>query len=114
MLKSMQVKVALLALVLVAVLGSIGCDMATGGAEITLEGVTFSGVAMEGKPITGLPSDKVNIIIKAKANKVSVRNTSQGVSMTLNPSGATIDFGANGISIKGVKPEEMQMEWLNK
>jgi len=93
------------------VAANVGCEMAKGGADIVLEGVTLGTMAMEGKTVAGIPSDKVNILLKVSADKVSVKTGPDGVTLSASPSGATVDIGSKGVSIRGVKPEQIQIEW---
>ncbi len=105
------VKIAFIVLLIGGLVASLGCEMARGGADISLEGVTLGAMAMEGKPLAGLPSQKVNILLKVGADKVSVKTDSTGVTLSLSPSGATVEIGNQGVAIKGVKPEQIEVEW---
>jgi hypothetical protein len=88
---------------------NVGC--AAGGTDISLEGVTLGAVTVDGKPVTGLPSEKINLLLEVSARKVTVKYTSDGTVLTMNPSGATIEIKASGILIKGVKAEQVKIEW---
>lgn len=105
------IKILFLILLIGGLATSLGCEMARGGADISLEGVTLGDMAMEGKPVAGLPSQKVNILLKVSADKVSVKTTPDGITLYASPSGATVDIGPKGVSIRGVKPEQIQIEW---
>ena len=74
------------------------------GADIRLEGLALGGVAMDGKPLTGLPSDKINLDLNVAAQTVKVRTTGNGTILTLVPSGATIEITGDVVSFKGLKP----------
>lgn len=103
----MKGKVAITVIFLMLLTGglfaSFGCEMARGGADISLEGVTLGTMAMEGKPVAGLPSQKVNILLKVGADKVSVKSDTNGVTLTLSPSGGVVEIRANGVTIEGGK-----------
>ena len=89
---------------------NVGC--AAGGTDIILEGVTLGAVTMDGKPVAGLPSEKINLLLEVSARKVTVKYSADGTILTLNPSGATVEIKASGILIKGVKPEQVKVEWV--
>lgn len=97
-------------LLIVAIALGIGCDIG-GGVEIRLEGLNLGTVTMEGKPIAGLPSDKINLSIQVSAREVLVSTDSGVTTLTLSPSEATIEIKPSGVSIKGVKPEQVKVEW---
>ena len=105
------ITVVFLILLIGGLLASFGCEMARGGVDISLEGVTLGTMAMEGKPVAGLPSQKVNILLKVGADKVSVKSGPDGVTLTLSPSGGVVEIRANGVTIEGVKPEQIEVEW---
>lgn len=81
------------------------------GADIRIEEVSLGGVGIEGRPITGLPSDEISLLLDVSAKEIKVRYDEDGVTLTVNPSGATIKIKDGGISIKGVKPEQLKVEW---
>lgn len=83
-----------------------------GGASIRLEGVSLSGLNMEGKPVGGLPSDKINVVLDVGAQSITIKYSPDGSVLTLEPSGATIEIKASGVAVKGVKPEETRIEWI--
>jgi len=105
------IKIFALILLIGGLATSIGCEMAKGGADIVLEGVTLGTMAMEGKTVSGVPSDKVNILLKVSADKISVKTGPDGITLSASPSGATVDIGSKGVSIRGVKPDQIQIEW---
>ena len=102
----------ILPLFLIAVLTTTaGCDSVRGGAQIYLEDVSMGALSMEGKPIQGLPTGKMDIVLKVSANKVNISTTESGAIIKLSPSGATIIAGPDGMSITGVDPDKIEMKW---
>ena len=101
--------VTLLAMVLVV---ASGCGVV--GADVRLEGLNLGTVAMDGKPLTGLPSDKINLDLDVAAQTVKVRTSANGTILTLVPSGATIEINGDTVSFKGLKPEQVKVEWAVK
>ena len=81
------------------------------GANLRLEGLTLGGVAMEGKPLTGLPSDKINLVLNVAAQTVKVHTSGNGTTLTIVPSGATIQINGETVSFKGMKPDQVKVEW---
>ncbi len=68
-------------------------------------------VSMEGKPVTGLPSSKINVVLKVSANQVRISQSNGKTTIKLMPSGATIVTSSDGISFTGVKAEQVEMQW---
>ena len=91
---------------------SSGCGVV--GANIRFEGLNLGTVAMEGKPLTGLPSDKINLNLDVAAQTIKVRTSANGTILTLVPSGATIEINGDTVSFKGLKPEQVKVEWAVK
>jgi len=89
---------------------SISCSN-YGGVDIYLEGVNIGSVSVEGKPITGLPSQNVNIVLKTNANKVMVSQSGGKTTIKLPPSSAVITSGPDGISFTGVEPDQVEFQW---
>jgi len=89
---------------------SLSCG-SSGGADIYLEGVNMGSVSMEGKPVTGLPTQNVNIVLKTGANKIMVSQSGGKTTIKLQPSGAVITSGADGISFTGVEPDQVEIKW---
>jgi len=89
---------------------TVGCG--TGGTDIRLEGVSLGTVTMEGKPVEGLPSDKINLLLSVSAREMSIASGADGTVLTLSPSGATLEINSSGISIRGLKPEQIKVEWV--
>lgn len=104
---TLAAKIALLTLLIASLVTSVGCDAAIGGAEVCIEGV----ISMTGKPISGLPSENVNIILKVPVKKITISAVGEETVITLSPSDASIVIGPDGISIVGVDPDEIEMEW---
>ena len=87
-----------------------GCG-SYGGADVYLENVNIGSVSMEGKPVTGLPTQNVNIVLKTSSNKVMVSQSGGKTIITLQPSGAVITSGSDGISFTGVEPDQVEVNW---
>jgi outer membrane lipopolysaccharide assembly protein LptE/RlpB len=103
----------LLPLLLIAMLFILtGCDsLVRGGTEVVLEGVSMGTLSMEGKPVQGLPTGKIDLVIKVPTNRVTITSTEDGMIVRLSPSEAVITKGASGLSITGVEPDEIEMRW---
>jgi len=99
-------------LLAVTLVFSNGCGVV--GANIRLEGLTLGAVAMDGKPINGLPSDKINIDLDVAAQTIKVMTSADGTVLTLVPSGGTIEIKGDSITFKGLKPEQVKVEWTTK
>ena len=100
--------VSLVTLLAMALVFASGCGVV--GANLRLEGLNLGPVTMDGKPLTGLPSDKINLDLDVAAQTVKVSTTSNGTILTL-PSGATITIGGDSVSFKGLKPDQIRVEW---
>ena len=98
--------IALLALVI----AGAGCG-SYGGADIYLENVSIGSVSMEGKPVTGLPTQMVNIVLKTGSNKVLVNQSNGKTTLKLQPSGAVVTSGPDGISFTGVDSSQVEIVW---
>ncbi len=111
--KSISVKHAIgivIALLLIITLAlSTGCS--TSGTSIRLRGVSLGGVTMVGKPIEGLPSDKIDLLLEVSTREISVDCTTNSTILTLSSSGATLEITSSGIIINGMKPEQIKVEW---
>jgi len=103
------VAIAVLGLAALGLLGSLGCT--SSGADVYLEGVSIGSLTVEGKPLTGLPSQTVNIVLKVKAKQINVSTVGGQTNIRLSPSNATVIIGPNGTSFTGVKPEQVQIQW---
>ncbi len=105
---TMGIVITLLMILMVALVS--GC--ATSGANIRLHGMSLGAVTMGGKPVQGLPSDKIDILLQVAANEIRVEySANSSTVLTLTPSEGTIDLTDNGVIINGVKPENIKVEW---
>ena len=105
------IKLVILAL-LIACLGiNLGCGAASGCADIYLEGVTIGSITVEGKPVTGLPSQKVDIVLKVGAGKITVNTAGGKTTIKVSPSGATVVSGPDGITFTGVPADQVEIKW---
>lgn len=111
-----RVNSIILLILLVAGLSALaGCGTGA-GAKVNLQGVSLGRVAMEGKPVSGLPSDKIDLLLDVSAQEVRVNlstdNSSSDVTiLTLLPSGATIEIRDGGVVLKGFKSEQVKPQW---
>jgi hypothetical protein len=105
----MAATLAVLGLITLGLFANIGC--ATTGADVYLEGVTIGSVTVEGKPVSGLPSQTVNIVLKVNAKQINISTAGGQTTIKLSPSNATIVTGPNGTSFTGVKPEQVEIQW---
>jgi hypothetical protein len=110
--KSFIVNSILFALLILALtLASLGCDAVRGGAQVTLEGISMGTLTMDGKPVQGLPSGKVNIILKVASNDVKIRPTENGAVITLAPTNATVTIAPTGVSFSGIDSDKVEVKW---
>jgi hypothetical protein len=103
-------KIAAALAVLGILLAGIGCG-SYGGADIYLENVSIGSVSMQGKPVTGLPTQNVEIVLKTGSNKVLVSQSNGTTTLKLQPSGATVLSGPDGISFSGVDSSQVDIVW---
>jgi hypothetical protein len=103
-------KVILLAALLVLMVAIIGCD-SVGGADVYLENISIGSISTEGKPVTGLPTQKVNIVLKTGANQIMVSQSGGKTTIRLQPSGAVITSSNDGLAFTGVKPDQVEIKW---
>jgi len=101
--------IALFAAVIALLPISLSCS--SSGADIYLEGVSIGSLTSGGKPVSGLPVDDVNIVLKAKTTKVLVSQADGKTTITLQPSGAVITSSVDGISFTGVEPDQIEIKW---
>ncbi len=106
-----RVKLVFLALLVTFLVLNFGCGGGAGCADVYLEGITIGSMSIEGKPVTGLPSQKVNLLLNVNANKITVNASGGKTTITVSPSGATIVSGPDGITFSGVKPEQVEIKW---
>lgn len=110
--KASIVKIALLVVLIAGLVAAWGCDdVVRGGANLVLEGISIGSVSMEGKPVAGLPSQKVNLVLKVASNEVRVSTSNGKTTIKLNPSGATVVIGPEGTTFTGVKAEQVEIQW---
>jgi hypothetical protein len=105
------ITLTLIALLTIALTPILGCGSNVGCADVYLEGVTIGSVSIEGKPVTGLPSQKVNLLLNVNANKITISTAGGKTTIKLSPSDATIVTGPDGITFSGVKPEQVEIKW---
>ncbi|MBM3148852.1 MAG: hypothetical protein FJZ83_05630 [Chloroflexi bacterium] len=104
-------RIVLLSLFIVGLAASLGCGSNRGGVEIWLEGVSMGTMSMDGKPISGLPSQKTNLLLKVGARKIYVSSEGNKTVMRLLPSEAKIIIGPEGMSLEGVQPDQVEIKW---
>jgi len=95
---------------LAVLLASFGCG-SYGGADVYLENISIGSVSVDGKPVTGLPTQKVNIVLKTGANKIMVSQSGGKTVIKLQPSNATVTSGTDGITFTGVEPDQVEIKW---
>jgi len=105
------IKLFVLALFIMPLVLSLGCGSGAGCADVYLEGVTIGSLSVEGKTISGLPSQKVNVVLNVNANRITVSTSGADTTIKLSPSGATIVSGPNGITFAGVDPDQVEIKW---
>lgn len=103
-------KISLAAGLLFVFVLAAGCS-GNGGAEVYLEDIDIGNISLEGKPVTGLPAQKVNIIVKTENNKLLVSQSGDRTIIKLQPSGTIILSSSEGLSFTGLKPEQVEIRW---
>lgn len=102
--------IVLLALFILGTATSLGCETA-GSVDIYVEGVSIGSISVEGKPVAGLPSQDVNLVLKVDAERITI-STAEGVTtIKVSPSGATIISSPDGITFTGIEPEQVEIRW---
>ena len=110
--KALIIRITLLVLLIAGLASALGCDsMVRGGANVVLEGVSVGSISMEGKPVQGMPSQKVNVILKVATNDVRINTIGDRTTIKLNPSGAAVVIGPEGTTFTGVKSEQVEIQW---
>ncbi|MBI2850613.1 MAG: hypothetical protein HYX80_06170 [Chloroflexi bacterium] len=89
-----------------------GCGVV--GANVRLDGLALGAIDMEGKSLQGLPSDKINLDLDVAAQTIKVRTSGSVTTLTMVPSGATIEIAGDKVSFKGFKPDQIKVEWVVK
>ncbi|MDD5511526.1 MAG: hypothetical protein PHI12_12060 [Dehalococcoidales bacterium] len=100
-------------LIFIFSVSGIGCNKHenNSGANIRIEDVSLGGLGIEGRPISGLPSDRISLLLDVSADEIQIGYDGDKVKLTVNPSQATIEIRDGGISIKGIEPEQLRIEW---
>jgi hypothetical protein len=92
----------------------IGAGCGAVGANIRLEKLSRGVIAMDGRPLDGLPSDRINLDLDVAAQTIKVSTNAGKTILTLVPSGATITIEGDSVSFQGLKPEQVKVEWAVK
>jgi hypothetical protein len=112
--KSVIIKntVGIVIVILLLTILALGSGCTTSGANIRLHGMSLGAVTMGGKPVEGLPSDKIDILLEVSAKEIRVEYTANtSTILTLSPSEGTVEITASGVIINGIKPEKIKVEW---
>jgi hypothetical protein len=109
--KHIVITVSILVLMLAALASTAGCDSVRGGANIILENVTIGSITMDGKPVTGMPAQTVNIVLKASSSTVKVSTSGGKTILKLEPSGAVVTSGTDGITFTGLTQDQVEIQW---
>jgi hypothetical protein len=104
------IRISIAASLLTVVAAAAGCG-SYGGADVYLENISIGNVSVDGKPVSGLPTQKVSIVLKTDATKILVSQSGGKTIIKLEPSGAVITSGSDGLSFTGVKSEQVEMKW---
>src|SRR4030042_806909 len=73
--------------------------------------VNIGSMSIEGKPLSGLPSQKVDVVLNVNANRITISKTGEATTIKLSPSNAIIVSTPNGITFTGVKQEQVEIKW---
>ena len=104
------VRISIAASLLTILIAATGCG-SYGGADVYLENINIGNVNVDGKPVTGLPTQKVSIVLKTDATKILVSQSGGKTIITLQPSGAVVTSSSDGLSFTGVKSDQVEMKW---
>jgi len=95
-------------LLILVLLFACSCEAAGLGTTIRLEGVSMY---LDGKLISGLPSQKADIILKVPLNEISISSAGSETTLKIKPGDATITIKPDGVSINGVDSQQIKIEW---
>ena len=98
-------------IILLTMILALNAGCSTSGANIRLHGMSLGAVTMDGKPVEGLPSEKIDLLLEVSVKEITVDYSANGAILTLSPSGATLEISPSGILIHGMKPEQVKVEW---
>jgi len=90
---------------------ALGTGCGTGSAKIRLQGMSLGAVTMDGKPVEGLPSQGVDILLEISSEEISVSYANGSTILTLDTEGAAVEISPSGVVLKGIKPEQVKVEW---
>lgn len=106
--KRMSIKGTIGIILLIMILAfNTGCNV--GGANIRLKGISLEAVVMNGKPVEGLTSEKIDLLLEVSAREITLEYSPDGAIITLSPMGATLEIKPSGILINGIKPEQIKV-----
>ena len=109
---NIAIRIILVTIFIALLAATTGCEsVVRGGANVVLEDVSVGSLSTEGKPVTGLPSQKVDLLLKVSANEVRIRTEGDKTIVTLNPSGATVIIGPDSTMFDGVDPDKVEIQW---
>jgi hypothetical protein len=111
MYRDFTVKISILLLLALFLVAAPACDAVRGGATVHLRNIDIGELSQSGKPIAGIPTDTVDIVLKVAADEVIIQSTDNGAIITLQPSGAIIEAGPDGMSVTGVDPDKIDIKW---
>ena len=109
--RTLAIMIAMSMLLSAGLIANLGCGATNNGAEIYLEGLSTGPISMDGKAISGLPSQETNVVLKVSATRVSISTTGDETTIRLDPSESSIVIGPDGVSISGVEPDQIEMKW---
>ncbi len=106
--KEMIGQVCVFALLIASLFSVFGCEAAGIGTTIRLEGVSMY---LDGKLVSGLPSQKADIILKVPLSEISISHTGSETMIKLKPGDASITVKPDGVVINGVDAQKIKIEW---